>query len=398
MQTEMWTRRKFLVGAAAMPLAMRGMAKGLQVGPTPKWVLLGTDTGKGIYRASWNASTGELGSIELAVESERPNFFVRHPHLPVVYTVNESTTPVGGISSFRLDAAKGGLTPINRVDSHGAGPCALGIDHTGKQLFVADYGGGAFAAYHLEADGKIGPVGGTLACQGVDAAACGPLGPVKDRQNAPHLHCAVVAPGNDFVLVCDLGDDAIEIFPLHHSGAAITSTPQRVAARTGSGPRHIAFHPSGRWFYVAHELDCTLDIYDWKVAEGKATATLRPGSVVFTLKPGTGLAGNSGCEIQVSRDGRFVYACSRGVDEITVYAVGREGDLTELQRVSSGGRIPRYFALDPTERWLACTNQGAADSGAGATVSIYHRDSATGKLSETPRVVAAPTPMFVLWV
>ena len=316
----------------------------------------------------------------------------------MLYTVNESTTPIGGVSSFHLDAAKGTLTPINRVDSHGSGPCALGIDDSGDALFVADYGGGAFAAYHLKANGAIGSVGGTLACQAADAAACGPLGPVKDRQNAPHLHCAVVSPDNSHVLVCDLGDDAIEIFPLHHSGAAITGTPQRIAARPGSGPRHIVFHPTGKWFYVAHELDCTLDIYDWKVTGGKATATLRPGSSIFTLRPGTGLAGNSGCEIQVSSDGRFVYACSRGVDEITVYAVRQEGALTEIQRVTSGGKIPRYFALDPTEEWLGCTNQGAADTGVGATVTIYKRDRTSGKLTETPRIVQAPTPMFVLWV
>lgn len=379
-----------------MPLAMRGVADGLPAQAEPRWIFLGTDKGEGIYRASWNPATGEIGRIELAAPSDRPNFFVRHPHLPVLYTVNESTGPVGGVSSFRIDANKGALTAINKVDSHGAGPCALGIDATGHELFVADYAGGAFAAYHLEANGAIGAVGGTLACVG--NAACGPLGPVKDRQEAPHLHCAVIAPGNDFVLACDLGDDAIEIFPLHHAGAAITGTPRRIAARPGSGPRHIVFHPSGRWFYCIHELDCTIDIYDWKVSAGEASATLRAGSTVFTLRPGTGLAGNSGCEIQVSRDGRYIYACSRGVNEITVYRVGKDGDLAEVQRVSSGGQVPRYFALDPSERWLACTNQGAAGTSAGNNLTIYPRDPATGKLAGAPRVLQAPTPMFVLWV
>lgn len=371
---------------------MSGIARGLPPAGEPRWVFLGTDKGEGIYRASWNAATGELGAIQLAAKSDRPNFFVRHPRLPVLYAVNEAPSPVGGVASFRIDAAKGALTPLNKVDTHATSPCALGIDREGRQLFVADYGGGAFSAYHLEAGGAIGALGGSLVCK--DNAACGTVGPNKDRQDAAHLHCAVVAPGNDFVLVCDLGEDAIEVFPLHPSGAAITGTPQRVPARAGSGPRHIAFHPSGKWFYCIHELDCTIDIYDWKAG----SATLRAGSTVSTLKPGTGLAGNTGSEIQVSRDGHFVYACSRGVNEITVYGVGREGSLIDLQRVSSGGRIPRYFALDPSERWLACTNQGAADTGSGATVAIYRRNPATGKLSETPRVVEAPTPMFVLWV
>jgi 6-phosphogluconolactonase len=294
-----------------------------------------------------------------------------------------------------VDELTGGLKLLNKVDSEGAGPCALGIDPHGRTLCVADYAGGAFAAFPLSADGSIGAAGSTLRCK--DNAACGTVGPVSDRQDMAHLHCAVFSPDGGFVLVCDLGDDAIEVLPVVAPGR--TGMAQRVQARRGSGPRHIAFHPSGKWFYCIHELDCTIDIYDWKRTKGGANATLREGSSISTLAAGTALKGNTGCELQVSRDGRFVTACTRGVDEITVYAIDREtGTLSEQQRVSSGGTIPRYIALDPSERWLVCTNQGAATTGQGACVTVFARDTGSGRLDAKAQTFAAPTPMFVAWI
>ena len=71
------TRRTFVAGAAAVPFALRAMAEPAAV--APKWVLLGTDTGKGIYRARWDAATGGLGEIELATETDRPDFLAMHP-------------------------------------------------------------------------------------------------------------------------------------------------------------------------------------------------------------------------------------------------------------------------------------------------------------------------------
>ena len=81
------TRRHFLAASAALPFALRTFAQST----TPKWVFLGTDKGEGIYRAPWNATTGELGKVELAVAAPRPDFFAMHPKLPVMYTVIEGT-------------------------------------------------------------------------------------------------------------------------------------------------------------------------------------------------------------------------------------------------------------------------------------------------------------------
>jgi len=386
------TRRQFLAAGAAFPFALRAMAEAHAA--APRWVFLGTDLGKGIYRASWDAATGELGPVEFAVEAVRPDFFALHPKLPMMYAVNAVGAGNGSVSSYHVDKSLGTLTLKSQTGSDGDGPCAVSLDRSGKLAFVANYTGGTVTAYDVDADGML-IENRSFDCR--NNPACGALGPVKERQEAAHMHCATISPGQKYMVACNLGEDALEIFRMDTPHNPLAD-PVRVAARAGSGPRHIAFHPVKKWVYCIHELDCTVDMYEWSEAGGKAEMKLREDSVVSTLAKGTPLTGNTGCEIFVSDDGRFVYTCTRGVDEILVFRVDpATGLLIEQQRVSTGGKVPRYIAHDPSRRWLVCCNQGAGKTPVG-NVTVFGHDPATGKLSEKPKVFAAETPMFALFV
>jgi len=351
-------------------------------------VFLGTDKGKGIYRAAWNAQTGELGTPELAIATEHPTYLAMHPRLPVLYAANE--VDQGMISSFRVGPLDGKLTPMQQRSARGSGPCYVSVDHRGNNAFLANYNSGSLTALSLSADGSLLGIPATFDCAG--NAACGPLGPNKTRQEAPHMHCASVSPNNRFLLACDLGDDAIQVFPLD----TLLSNPVRIAARAGSGPRHVAFHPNGRWLYCIHELDCTIDLYDcaidlfdWSYSK----MTLRADSVVSTLAPDSSRSGATACELVVSDDGRFAYANTRGENSLAVYRIDQKtGLLTEQQRVGSGGKVTRHIAFDPSRRWLLCSNQGSS------TVTVFAHDPKTGELSETPKTYPAESPMFVQFV
>jgi 6-phosphogluconolactonase len=385
-----YSRRQFLERAAALPFALRAMSAQMTAGPA-RWVLLGTDTGKGVYRAGWNAATGSLGPVQLAAETVRPSYLAKHPTLPVVYAVNAASGDGAAVSSFNVDVASGGLTPLNKVGSQGDGPCFVSVDPTGSMAFVANYAGGSFAAF------RVTNVGGLAQAIGVFKYTQATHGPVTDRQDAAHIHCATIspggAPGNKYVLACDLGDDVILVFPIGPGVGDYVRVPIRVAARAGSGPRHVAFHPNGKFVYCVHELDCTIDFYDWRLEQGQPVMRLRENSVVSTLAKGEGLKGNTGCEIVVSDDGRFLYSCTRGVDTITVWRIDENGYLTEVQQLSCGGKVPRYIAFDPSRKWLVSCNQGAPGS-----VTVFARDAATGRLGVKPKTFQAPTPMFALWV
>jgi 6-phosphogluconolactonase len=364
----------------------------------PRWVFLGTDMGKGIYRARWDSAAGTIGTVELAAETDRPDFFALHPTLPVLYTVNAVAGEKAGVSGYRIDKTTGQLTLINRVSSHGDGPCAVSVNTPGSQVFVANYTGGTVAAYRADGHGALSDEY-SFDCR--NNPVCGSLGPVKDRQDTAHLHCVTFSPYQDHMLVCNLGEDAIELFEI--LGSTMWNRPLRVPARPGSGPRHVAFHPNRKWVYCIHELDCTVDLYDWDnnwaANGGRPAMKLRENSVVSTLTKGTPLKGNTGCEIFVSDDGRFLYTCSRGVDEILIFRIHpTTGLLTEHQRVSCGGKIPRYITLDPTRKFLVCCNQGAPGPNPVGNVTIFANDPATGTLSVKPQVFAAETPMFVAFV
>jgi 6-phosphogluconolactonase len=378
------TRRHFLAASAALPFALRSLAQN-----TPHWVFIGTDKGEGIYRAPWNPTTGELGKIDLAAPAPRPDFFAMHPKLPVMYTVIEGTGKTAGVSAYRVDPTKAELTLLNTVSSQGDGPCFVSVDSTGQSAFVANYPGGTVAAFGLNPDGSIRPATTNFDCR--NNPACGSLGPVHDRQEAPHMHCTTISPHNNFVLTCNLGEDAIEVFPITPSRTSntILGTPNRITARPGSGPRHVAFHPNGKWVYCVHELDATIDLYDWSAHAHKATMTLRPNSTISTLAMGASLIGNSGCELLISPDGHFVYTCTRGENSISVYTVNPStGLLTEQQRLKCGGTVPRIITFDPSRRWLLCSNQGSS------TITTFAHDPATGRLNEQPKTTEANTPMY----
>ena len=387
MRTKM-TRRALLASSAALPLALRALA---QPPAAPRWVFLGTDKGPGISRCSWDASSGRLGPPELAAKADHPDFFALHPKLPLLYTVNSSSGQNAAVAAFHVDARSGSLKFAGQQSSLGDGPCFVSVDATGQSAFAANYSGGSFTAYALGADGLLKPPTGSLDCR--HNPACGTQGPVADRQDASHMHCATVSPGNDFVLACDLGNDNIEVFAIHPGVANPLGAVERVAARPGSGPRHLAFHPNRRWVYVMHELDCTIEIFDWAVHGGKANLARREGTVVSTLPKGVKPNGATGCEILVADNGRFVYTSTRKVDSLEVYAVdAKTGKLTEKQRVSCGGAVPRHIAFDPSRRWLLCTNQGSS------TVTVFAHNARTGELRGPVQTIASDSPMFVQFV
>jgi 6-phosphogluconolactonase len=381
------TRRRFLAAGAALPWAVRAMAAPKKDYIVPRWVLFGSG-GKGIYRASWNAAAGTIGPVELAVETDHPTFLAQHPVLPVLYAANEPPTGDGGVSSFHLDAGKAELKPLQTVSAKAPGTCFVSVDHAGNAVFAANYAGGSLAAYRLDQKGGLSEATSFFDCR--RNPSCGTLGPVKPNQDAPHLHSAMLAPDNKYLLVCNLGEDAIEIFPLTSHGDDPLEAPTRVSVRPGSGPRHVAFHPNKRWVYCAHELDCTVDLFDWKVQHGEAQLTVRDDSTAQLLPKGTALTGNSACEVEVSPDGKYVYANTRGQNWLVVFAVDKStGLLTEIQRVDTGGTVTRHFAFDPTRRWLVCANQGSS------TVTVQAHDPATGRLSGKPASFPVDTPMYV---
>jgi 6-phosphogluconolactonase len=209
---------------------------------------------------------------------------------------------------------------------------------------------------------------------------------VADRQDAPHAHCIITDRNNRYAFAADLGADRIYQYALDPVAGHISAEPVHLYdVFAGSGPRHLAFHPSGRWLYVTGELSSTLIVYAYDqdagmLFEPKQMSLLPPG---FEGE-------NTASEVAVSPDGRFVYAANRGHDSITVFRVGDEsGTVTLAGHCATGGSFPRHFALDPSGEWLVAANQK------GDSLTSFRVDPDSGLLQWTGHALEVGTPVCV---
>jgi 6-phosphogluconolactonase len=340
----------------------------------------GAGTEFGIFAARFDARTGQLTSLGRVAEVERPTWIVAHPTLPVLYSVSD---PVGSeptealIFSFALDRANGKLHEINRTGSAGGGATHLTLDSPARTLLVANYRTGDVSALPIRADGGLEAVTSVQHDYG--------SGP-SPRQTGPHAHAVVVDPWQRFVLAADLGADRIFIYRFDAANRQLTpADPPYEQIPAGSGPRHLAFHPNGQLLFLDSELSAEIRSYRWEPDTGR----LHLLQTVSTVAPDY-QGKKSAAELTVAHDGRFVYVSNRGEDSIVAYSVDvQSGTLTEMQRVSSQGKTPWSFALDPTGHWMLVANE------ASSTVVVLEVNPTTGKLTGTPQELSVPKPVSV---
>ena len=364
-------------------------------------VYFGTDSSKpgskGIYVSRFNSQTGQLSTPTLAAESVRPSFLAiaNVGGRKVLYAANEGNEQSSAVSAFAMDPTSGALKPLGEVTSAGAGPCYVAVDATGSAAFVANYNGGTVASYKVQPDGTLSQPVSKVDFH--DAPFPKP-GPMKQRQDGPHPHCATVSITNRFLVVNDLGLDAIVTFPIDTLTGKL-GTPHVTSTRPGSGPRHLAFHPNSRWVYVVDELSNHVDQYLWNMVHGAPTQVLAAqalltdtGHSVSTVEPGeTGTT--TAAEIVIGPDGTTLYVSNRQAENsLVMFRIdGTTGNLTFEQRISCGGKTPRQFTLDPTGGWLLCGNQ---DSN---SVTVFKRDQGTGRLSGPVQTLPIVAPFMTLF-
>jgi 6-phosphogluconolactonase len=399
----MFTRRRFLLLLPAYAASAQSFnspfrrKKPLPPGPTR--VFIGTDTSKGvskgIYHATFNARNGQLSVPILAAETLRPSYLALSPLRAgrhSLYAVNAVPEPSATVTTFDLDPKTGTLTQKGKVTSAGAGPAYVSVDSTGNAAFVADYYGGAIASYRIQPDGTLSEPVSTFDYKD---PKFGHHGPVPGRQDGPHPHSVFVSPDDRFLIVCDLGNDALSVFQIDTGTGKLTpGTPLLTSLRPGSGPRHIAFHPNGRWIYLINELDSTLDHLLWSATHSVTHPQgllVNTNTTVKTIAPGFPAEKNTAAEVMISPDGNFLYASNRGEDTLVVFAIGEGGALNEIQRISCGGKTPRQFTFDPTFGWILCGNQDSA------SITIFRRDQGTGKLAGPVETVPVDSPLFTLF-
>ena len=357
------------------------------VGTYTEPILFGTGEivrgkGAGIYIYRMDESSGELKLVNTATGIANPSYLAFDSTRRFMYAVNElkkfNDQPTGTISSFKVDSKTGNLEFLNKQLTHGTDPLHVVLDKHNKYVFVANYMSGSVCVLPVRKDGSLAKASDFIQHQGSS------INPV--RQKGAHPHSVWLDKANRFLLVPDLGLDKLIVYKFDRERGMLE--PNRVPwikTTPGAGPRHMAFHPSGKFAYLINELDSTMVglRYDGR------TGTLKLLQVISTLPEG--FEGASSCShVEVSPSGAFLYGSNRGHDSIVIYQINqRTGKLTLVGHELSRGRTPRNFAIDPAGRFFLAANQDSD------TVVPFRIDPKTGKLLSTGQVIQVPTPVCV---
>ncbi len=371
------SRRLFLKSAAAVS-TLTAVSRAYSQGARQR-VFIGSNKPDGILAFDWNPENAEFTPAGVAAKIANVDWIVYSADRKHLFAASEVDSfngkPTGEVASFTVENAS--LRPLSGQNSASKGTCHIALDHTGRTLISADYGGGSAASFRVN-EGKLG--------KAVWREHYTAHGPNAERQEAAHAHFASYSPDNRFAYIDDLGGDCIHIYSLDAATAQLKSAG-KYTAQPGSGPRTLHFHPNGTTAYSMNELNSTVDVLNWNKGNGSLTFVSR-----IRLLPKMSHAKSTGCDTVITKDGRNVYFANRGDDFIYAFTANPEtGELTPIGRTASGGKTPRNFALDPTERWIVVANQNSDE------LSVFARDPQTGELTNEPKTYPCPAPMCILF-
>jgi len=333
----------------------------------------------GIYLFRMNPNDGGLTPLHLQplIMARNPSYLALDPELRHLYSVNEMTD--GGVSAYVINQANGTLTFLNSMLTNGKDTTHLSVQPSGQYLFAASYTSGDFQVFPINADGSIGDMTDNFPSVGNGT------GPNPDRQEGPHAHQILTDLDGNHVFGVDLGADKVNVWNLDSgSGKLIPNTVPFAPIASGSGPRHMAFHPDRQHAYVLSELASSVTVFD----DDPVRAAFIWKQTISTLPPDfTGT--NTTAEIRIHPSGRFLYNTNRGHNSVTMFEIEPEtGELEVIGWESTRGEWPRGMNIDPSGNFLYAANQNTDN------IAVFRIKLTNGKLRFNT-LVNTPTPVDV---
>ncbi len=372
-----------MVRLIALVLAVLFLGPQIVRAQDKQFFYVGTYTGKvskGIYLFEMNKDTGKLTDLGLVAETPNPTFLALHPTKPFLYAVSEigdfQGKKTGAVAAFKIDPKEKALTLVNKQPSGGTGPCHVSMDKTGKNVFVANYGGGSVAMIPVKDDGSLAEPSSVKQHVGKS------INP--GNQQGPHAHSINLDPANKFALAADLGTDTIYVYRIDAGKGTLTANdPEGAKLKPGSGPRHFSFHPNGKHIFAINEINLTLTSFNYDADKGVLTEI----ETLSTLPKGTAKKGST-AEVVVHPSGKWVLGSNRGHDSIAVFAFDEaKAKLTHVGNYGDTVKEPRNFVIDPTGNFVLVGNQN------GHSITVFRLNQKTGELTRVGEPTPCPSPV-----
>ena len=342
-----------------------------------------TNSGKseGIYVYQFDPKDGSAVLKNKATGITNPSFLTISPSGKFVYSTNEASGVKGAVTAFAFDGTTGALSQLNAQQTGGDGPCHISVTSDNTLAFAANYGGGSLSAVRINKNGALDSNVQVIQNSGSSVN--------RSRQDKPHVHAAVLSPDEKYLLSPDLGTDRINVYNVNRQTGKDILTPAPtpfVAIKGGSGPRHLAYHPNGKFLYLVQEMDGAVSFYAY--ANGKLNLKQY---ISLVAKGDTGRIGAA--DIHVSPDGQFLYASNRGdANKIAIFKLDKSGNMKLVGHQSTLGNTPRNFAIDPTGKFLLVGNQGSDN------IVVFARNKKTGLLTPTGLKIEVGSPSCLKFV
>jgi 6-phosphogluconolactonase len=302
-----------------------------------------------------------------------PSYLAVHPNKKWLFSANE--TDEGSVSSYLIKDSST-IDLINTVHTNGKGPCYVSIDNSGKFLLTAQYQSGSVVSLPIDKDGRLGNISSSIQHTGSSI--------IKERQSGPHAHSMVPAQAANLIFSADLGTDIVYCYKLDTITGKLDSL-SKTYIKPGSGPRHIAFHPNKKWMYLLNEISGMVEGYLINYESG-TLKILQTIQVIRDINSGAHAS-----DIHIGPSGKFLYAAERDPENtITVFSVNlNTGMLAMVEKVPSGGKVPRNFAIDPTGNFMIVGNQNSDN------LTTFRIDNKTGKLTQIGMLVSVQSPACI---
>lgn len=343
-------------------------------------LIIGTYTApgksEGIYVYDFNTANAALKMVSVEKNVINPSFLTSTADRKFIYAVNENGDK-SMVSSFSFDAATGKLGFLNKQNAEGADPCYLIADD--RNVMIANYTGGSIAVFGRDPSGAL-----TTAKQVIQHTGSSMN---QSRQSSAHVHMVRFTPDGKYVIVNDLGEDKVYFYTYNKdSQDSVLVLKNSIDVTPGSGPRHIIFSKNGKYAYLVQEMTGAITAFSYN--DGSLQKIQEDTMVPKDFKGDIG-----GSDIQLSADGKFLYASNRGTaNTITTFAVGKDGKLTNKGLVSTNGKGPRAFIIDPSGTWLLVGHQNSND------IVIFKRNKTTGLLADTGKKIEIGAPVCFVFV
>lgn len=332
----------------------------------------------GVYVFTFDTNDGKVKKITSGVQVTNPSFLTVSEDGHFVYACTETKLRnAGSVSSFYFDANNRSLKFLNKQPSMGENPVYISVFPNNKWLIECNYTGGSIAVFPIDSHKKLEPPSQIFNYK--DSSV------IKDRQDASHPHATVFSPDFKYLLVTDLGGDKIKSYKINGQAKKPLELYKQFNCIPGSGPRHLTFHPNGKFCYVIEELSEMVSTY--KYNNGSLIAVQR-----ISTRDSTTHISHGSADIHASPDGKFLYASNRGdKNTITIYSIEQDGSLKLCGYQSTLGNHPRNFVIDPTGNFLLVANVTSNN------IVVFRRNIENGLLSPTGISIKVPQPSCLVF-